>query len=169
MSKPINPDPHTSMSHVVSGLIVKRGSLSGLISHLQSELRQATADLRNVESSLRIFAPDLELPAQFLRPSDIPLPDIKGGTSRVILDALRGAGRPLSTGELTILVMKARGLPTENPNLTRMMTKRVGACLRHWKNTRAAVRSMPGPEQQNLWELALTEGAARELGSCKIS
>jgi len=153
MSKPINPDPNKGMSHVVSALITKRAQLAGRIDHVQTELRQLVVDLDNVEATLRIFDPDLEVPN--LVPRNVPaaLPAMKGDTGRIILNALRVAARPLTTNEVTEAVMKERGLDIDNPSLFRTMSKRVGACMRHWKNERGVIRSMPGPRQQHLWQI----------------
>jgi len=153
MSKPINPNPDKALPHVVTALIQKRGELAGRIDHLQSELRQAVVDMDNVEATLRIFAPDAELPG--LAPRTVPPsePAERGTTLRVILVALHEAARPLTTNELTEAVMKARGLEIDNARLFRTMSKRVGACLRNARSERGVIRSLPGPAQQHLWQI----------------
>lgn len=153
MGKPIAPKPEKALPHVVTALISKRSELAGRIEHLQAELRQAIVDLDNVEGALRIFAPDIEIPD--LAPRHVPhlLPMMKGEVSRVVLSTLQSAPRPLTTNEITEAFMRERGLAIDNPALFRIISKRVGACLRHWKNERGVVRSMPGPGQQHLWQI----------------
>ena len=141
------------MAHVVSALIVKRVTLSNDIGRLQQELRQAVADLDNIEATLRLFAPEETIPA--LRPAE-PLsapPSARGETARLVLGTLRDASRPLTTNELTEAVMQGRGLDLKNPSLFRLMSKRVGACLRNWKKDHGTIRSFAGPGQQHLWQL----------------
>jgi hypothetical protein len=47
-----------ALPHVVTALIAKRAELAGQIEHLQAEVKRATIALDNVESTLRLFAPD---------------------------------------------------------------------------------------------------------------
>lgn len=153
MSKPINPNPDKALPHVVTALIQKRAEIAGRIDHLQAELRQAVVDLDNVEATLRVFAPDAEIPD--LAPRNVPPgePAERGSTLKTIFAALHAAARPLTTNELTEAVMKARGLEIDNARLFRTMSKRVGACLRNAKNERGLIRALPGPGQQHLWQI----------------
>lgn len=73
--------------------------------------------------------------------------------SRIVLEALRDATRPLTTTEIALRVMKERGLDTNDTALARTMGKRVSACLRHREKKRGALRSMPGPGQVHMWEI----------------
>ena len=49
--------------HVISGLIRKRAEIAGQIESLQTQLRAAVVALDNVEATLRLFAPDIDLAA----------------------------------------------------------------------------------------------------------
>lgn len=142
-----------NLPHVVTALIAKRAELAGRIEHLQEDLRQAVIDLDNVEATLRIFAPEIEIPNLAARQVAPALPAMKGDTTRIVLSAIHAAERPPTTNELTEAVMRARGLDVENATLFRVMAKRVGACLRNLKNERGLVRSMPGPGQQHIWQI----------------
>lgn len=51
--------------------------------------------------------------------------------SRIILETLRETTPPLDTVALTHVVMKERGLDTNDDGMVPTMSKRVGACLRH--------------------------------------
>jgi hypothetical protein len=61
--------------------------------------------------------------------------------------------RPLSTEQVCLAVMKARGLDDNDRGLCRLMMRRTNANLKHWKLKRGLIRSMPGPGQQLLWEV----------------
>jgi len=139
--------------HVVTALVKKRAELAGMIEHTQGELKRLTVELDNVEATLRIFDPDIDLEA--IAPRRVPVAHhaFRGETSRILLETLRATTIPLTTAQLTRAVIKARGLDTADKRLTRTMSQRVGAALRHWEKKRGAVRSLSGPGQMNLWEL----------------
>lgn len=138
--------------HVITALIRKRAELAGQIEHLQGQLRQTVIALDNVEATLRVFDPAIDLGE--VAPRKVPTAHhaFRGEISRIVLEALRETTRPLSTLQLTERVMKERGLDTGNKVLIRTMNKRIGTCLRHWKN-RGALRSIRGAGQVHVWEL----------------
>jgi hypothetical protein len=141
-------------SHVVSALKEKRIQIASQIEDYREKMRQAVIALDHVEASLRIFDPDVDMGE--LGPRKVPqiLFDLKGDTGRIILETLRTATMPLSTAKVCEAVMKARGLDTDDRGLVRLMMKRTTANLMHWKRKRGLIRSMPGPGQQLLWEIA---------------
>jgi hypothetical protein len=47
--------------HVITGLIDKRNELAGRIGHLQDQLRRAIIDLDNVDATIHLFDPSIEL------------------------------------------------------------------------------------------------------------
>lgn len=143
--------PDKALPHVVTGLIAKRAELAGVIEHLQAKVRQATVELDHVEATLRIFQPDIDLMAIGVRPVPPAHHAFRGETSRIVLAAIREAGRPIDTTAITERVMQERGLDRNDAGLFRTMSKRVGACLRHWEKQRGAIRSMPGAGQVKLW------------------
>ena len=143
------------LPHVVTGLIEKRREIAGRIEHLQAQLRQAVADLDHIEAALRIVKPDLDLHEVMPRPVPPPHAAFKGEVSRMILDTLRQTQRPLSTRDLTLVVMRERGLNTEDRKLVRTMHVRTGAALAHWKR-RGYLQSMPAENLKGmrLWQIA---------------
>ena len=147
--------PDKALPHVVTGLIAKRAEIAGQIEHLQAELKAKVCELDHVEATLRIFDPEMDMAALGARKVPPAHHAFRGEVSRIILEALRTAGRPLSTTDLTERVMAERGLDRQDVALYRTMSKRVGACLRHWEKKRGAIRSMPGMGQVRLWEAAL--------------
>jgi hypothetical protein len=141
-------------THVVSALKAKRIQVASQIESLQGQLRRATIDLDHVEAALRLFDPDVDMAALAPRKVAPILYDTKGDTGRVILETLRTAMRPLTTAQVCEAVMLARGLDTNDKGLCRVMMRRTNANLKHWQRKRGLIRSMPGPGQQLLWEIA---------------
>ncbi len=62
--------------HVVTALVKKRAELAGLIEHLQSQVRESVLALDNVEATLRIFAPDIDLDE--IAPRQVPTTENTG-------------------------------------------------------------------------------------------
>jgi len=147
-------DDTKALPHVVTALIAKRAEVAGKIENLQGQLKQAVVDLDNVESTLRLFAPEIDMEAIGTRKVPPAHHAFRGEVSRIILEALRKTTIPLSTTDLTERVMKERGLDLNDVALRRTMGKRIGACLNHWRRVRHVVKSIPGPGQVNLWELS---------------
>ena len=143
------------LPHVVTGLIEKRREIAGRIEGLQAQMRQAVADLDHIEAALRIMKPDLDLEEVMPRPVPPPHAAFKGEVSRIVLDTLRQTTRPLTTRDVTLALMRARGLNTDDPKLVRIMIQRVGACLGHWQR-RGYLKSAPGPGIKGLyvWTIA---------------
>ena len=146
-------DDTKALPHVVTGLIAKRAEIAGEIENMQAQLKAKVIELDHVEACIRIFKPDIDV--EEIAPRKVPTAHhaFRGEVSRIILEALRTTTLPLSTGDLTERVMRERGLDVSDASLKRTMSRRVGACLNHWRRVRGIVKSMPGPGQQLLWEI----------------
>lgn len=138
--------------HVLTGLIAKRAEIAGKIEHLQDELRQLVIDLDNVDATIHIFDPTIELEEIKSRPVPPRHQAFKGEVTRIVLAALRNAKRPLTTAEISQRVMAERGLDTGNARLMKLIGKRTGACLRHWER-RGTARKKMGAGRFMQWEL----------------
>lgn len=116
-------------------------------------MKIAVCDLDHVESCIRLFVPDIDL-AEHGGPRPVPPPHaaFKGEVSRILLGALRTAGKPLSTQDLTRILMQERGLPHDDLKTRRTMLRRVGASMNSWKH-KQVVKSSPGPGQMLNWEI----------------
>lgn len=138
--------------HVLGGLIRKRKEIAGIIEDAQLRLRQAIIDLDNLDCAIRLFNPEIDL--EEIRPSPLPPRHsaYKGEMSRIILGALRDAGRPMTSKELVFQVMAERGLAVHDKRLVRLLTKRVGASLKHYKH-KGTLRATKGPGSYLLWEI----------------
>lgn len=139
--------------HVLNGLLTKRAELAGRINQLQHEMRQALIDLDSLDVAIRMFEPDIDL--EQVKPKPLPTrsPSFRGEVSRVVLSTLRKAGKPIPNHEITLAVMAARTLNPADKPLLRVLSKRVGACLRAQRKA-GLVRSVDGPNRILLWEIA---------------
>ncbi len=138
--------------HVVTALVKKRREIAGQIEHAESALRQLVIDLDNLDHTLRLFAPDIDL--EEIHPKPLPPRNqaFRGEVTRIVLTALRQSDGPLTTKDLVQRVMAERELNTADTRLARTMGKRVGATMRSLRS-RGLVQSKQGPGQYMLWEL----------------
>ncbi len=134
-------------SHVVSALISKRAEIAGQIEHFQSTLRQLIIDLDNLDATIRLFKPDIDL--EEIRPKPRHQA-YQGEVTRIVLETLRQSQKPLTAQEIAQHVMAARGLNTADKRLVRLIGKRVGACLRH-NRERGVVRSEQSEDRRLMW------------------
>jgi hypothetical protein len=138
--------------HVVTGLIAKRAELAGQIDHAQTRLRQLIIDLDNLDATIRLFVPDIDLAEIKPKPMPPRHAAFRGEISRVVLGTLRTATGPLSTHDIALHVMAERGLNTADKRLVRLVGKRVGACLRHYRSAKI-IRSERRPGLHMGWEI----------------
>jgi hypothetical protein len=73
--------------------------------------------------------------------------------SRVVLSLLRQAAEPMTSRDLALGLLISRALDKEDLKLLKLMTKRAGMALRTQRES-GAVRSLDGPGQFVLWEVA---------------
>ena len=139
-------------SHVVSALIRKRAGIAGRIEHTQTALRQLIIDLDNLDATIRLFKPDIDL--EEIRPKPLPPRHaaFRGEIARIVFAALRQSPGPLTAQQIAQHVMAERGLNTADKRLVRLVGKRVGSCLRHHR-AKGTLRSMQGKGPHLLWEI----------------
>lgn len=101
-----------AQSHVISGLVAKRGELAGKVEEIRRELDKAVDDLRTVENAIRIYDPNYDL--RTIRTKKVRHKnrffEKHGEASRFVLDVLREAGRPLSTLEVAEIAAARKGV-----------------------------------------------------------
>ena len=138
--------------HVVTALIRKRAEIAGRIEHTQTALRQFIIDLDNLDATIRLFKPDIDL--EEIQPKPFPPRHaaFKGEVSRVVFETLRQSNGPMTAQQLAQRLMAARGLNTADKRLVRTIGKRVGSCLRHHR-AKGTLRSMQGKGPHLLWEI----------------
>ncbi len=142
--------------HVISGLLRKRAAIAGELGAALDQVRQLTIDLDSVDSTLRLFQPDIELPEIKAKPLPPRHMAFKGEVTRLILDILREARTGLVSTEIAIRMMRYRGLNSNDTKLMRTVMKRVNAALRHMRKTGRIV-SERGPAKLLIWNLPNTE------------
>src|SRR3954454_14202036 len=96
----------------IGALVRKRAELAGLVERHRAELDAMTANLGHLDATLRLFDPEIRLDAirpKASRPAADPgRPEI---TTRMVLDALRRAGEPLSAKEIAARLLAEMGVP----------------------------------------------------------
>jgi hypothetical protein len=139
--------------HALNALLRKRAELTGLFEHHQAVARQMLIDIDNLDATIRMFAPDIDLADVKPKPLPPRHAAYKGEVARIVLGTLRDAKRPCSTQELTMHVMAERGMNTADKRLVKTVTKRVGACLRHHRG-KGPLRNAKGLGTRIAWEVA---------------
>lgn len=138
--------------HVLSGLMKKRGEIAGELEAAQATVRRLIIDLDAIDQTIRLFSPDIDL--EEIRPKPLPPRHAayRGEVARIIFGTLRDAHHPMTTGELAQHVMVERDLNSADKRLHRTVTRRVDACLRHYRN-KGVLQSAPGPGGRILWKI----------------
>jgi hypothetical protein len=77
----------------------------------------------------------------------------KGEVSRLVLNALRKSDKPLPVSELMLIVLSGRGLNPDDKPFMRVLSRRVGACLRNLRK-KGLVKMTRPPGSLGLWEIA---------------
>ena len=115
---------------MVGGLKEKRAELSGIIADLEKQINQHRANLVHVDAVLRLFAPDIApetiAPKAPRRRNEWFPP---GELSRMVLDVLRRASAPLSIRDITVEVMRRRGLDPHDVRTAELLRKLVNNAL----------------------------------------
>ena len=75
--------------HVVTALIRKRAEIAGQIEHTQTALRQLIIDLDNLDATIRLFKPDIDLEEIKPRPFPPRHAAFRGEIARIVFAALR--------------------------------------------------------------------------------
>lgn len=138
---------------VISGLLKKRGEIAGKIEAAQGQLQMLISDLDSLDVTIRIFKPDIDLAE--VKPKPLPPRHhaFKGEVTRIAMDTLRNAQRPVSAQEIAVNIIAARGLNAADKPILKLITKRVGSCLRHWRQ-KGMVQNAEGSGPLKLWEIA---------------
>jgi hypothetical protein len=111
------------------GLIRKRAELAADIQRLQQEIANRVADLRAIETAIRIFDPNVDyedLPVRRIPPAYAAF---RGEMARAILGFLRDAPKGLTTHEVTSMLMAHRHLDANDPRAFKLINKRTGHSL----------------------------------------
>jgi hypothetical protein len=126
----------------VSMLTKKRDKIRDIIAMYEAKLNQAQADLAHVNAALRLFAATGE-PEDFPPYVDLNRVFRRGETTQFCLKTLREEG-PLDTRQLTVRLMKAKGLDAGDKVLCQTIALRVVQTLR----VRARRKLIDGSERR---------------------
>jgi hypothetical protein len=139
-----------SNKYALAALKERRAAIAGEISSLESRLRYLRQMIEHVDGALRLFSPSLDPGAI---PEKKPYLRVKlfnaGELNRLILNALRKAGKPLSTGEVTAAIIQEVG---HGPEAQRGMANRVRANLCYLHRERGLVKK-EGDRTSAKWSL----------------
>jgi hypothetical protein len=137
-------------STATAALIRKRAELAGRIEHARSELDVMLADLAALDTTLRLFDPEIRL-AQ-IKPK--PYPPVRGCSTpgmrvRDVLGCLRETGRPMTSAEIAKRLLGARG---RDKRMLLRAGEIVGAALRKLRARGVVTAERPGKQVE--WRLA---------------
>jgi hypothetical protein len=117
-------------SHVLSGLVAKRGELAGEAERCRRELHRLADEQRHLDATIRLFAPDYDLGRirpRKRRPGHHWFGP--GECQRLVLEVLRDAAGPLSDQGVTVAVAARKGLQ-DHPEAFAALQKTILAVLR---------------------------------------
>ena len=138
--------------HVLSGLIAKRAELAGQIEQMQRDMRELVATVGHIDAAIRAFDPEVEI--DDIKPKLPPrFQAFKGEVSRLVLNALRKSAKPLPVSDLTLIVAAGRGINPDDKLFMRVLSRRVGACLRNLRKKKLVAMTRP-PGSLGLWQIA---------------
>jgi hypothetical protein len=112
-----------------AGLIRRRASLTSEIQELQRSIAAKVADLRALETTMRLFDPQIDL--QGLPQGRIPpaYAAFRGEMARLCLSLLRGAEDGLTTHDINVAIMVDRCMDQNDPRARRLIHKRTQHAL----------------------------------------
>ena len=139
--------------HVVAALRAKRAEISGYIHDLEKKVATWRARLAHIDSSIKIFSPEIDpdaiRPRRTYRRSGYFR---KGEFAKLCLDQLRKAnGKPLTTAEIVTNILGHKGLPND-PALFASLNERALVYLRQQRK-RGSI-SKAGTSRDAQWTLA---------------
>ncbi len=111
--------------NLLFGLIRKRAEITAQVKALQMQLRQLIMDADNLDGSIRIFDPDIDLAN--IRPRTVPRAHVAfmGEVKRTTLSALRETGLALTIKDIALRIMTERKLTVSDARLVRLIEKKV--------------------------------------------
>jgi hypothetical protein len=138
--------------HVLGGLVRKRAEIAGQIEHTQAALRKLVMGLDSIDAAIRLFDPNADI--QAIQPRQYPPRHaaFRGEMMRHVMGCLRLASGPITTRDIALVVMKARGLNPDDLEMLVIIRKRVGACV--WKlKQQGVVEEVAGVGDLKEWRL----------------
>jgi hypothetical protein len=140
----------SSNQYALCALRERRAELAGEITQLESRLRHLRESLIHLDGSLKLFAPDYDpTTARAKRPYKRVKLFGAGKLNRLVLDALRKGGKPMTTGEIVDSIVATLQY---GPDAAKGMKNRVRANLTYLcKFSGTVVKE--GERETAVWEL----------------
>jgi hypothetical protein len=138
--------------NVLAALLTKHAEITGQIERAQSELHKLMIALDNIEGTIWLFDPAIDLKTVKAKRLPTRHQAYRGEVARIVLGTLRKARGPIPAREIVAEVFAVRGLSAVDRALYRVITKRIGACLRKYRQ-KGIVVSSAGPHGAALWTL----------------
>jgi hypothetical protein len=96
---------------ILSGLVKLHADLGGRILANRKEATKLTSDMKHIEAVIRMFEPGYDVRRIAVRRRNRKNPWFKRGTLfRAALDVLRRADGPLTTREIAVAMLRAKGV-----------------------------------------------------------
>jgi hypothetical protein len=132
--------------------MAKRAEIAGQIEMMQREMRELVATIGHIDAAIRVFDPDTEI--DDIKPRLPPrFQAFKGEVSRLVLNALRKSEKPIPVSDLTLIVAAGRGINPDDKPFMRVVSRRVGACLRNLRKKKLVAMTRPAGSL-GLWQIA---------------
>jgi hypothetical protein len=125
-----------SEPHVIGALRNKRAELAGVVVQLERQLSRQRADLTHLDATLRLFDPTIRLSE--IRPRRPYARNTwfrHGECLRLIYDALREAGQPVTTRDLSERIMQIKAIPAAEARTRDLVQRTLLASLNRAKDT----------------------------------
>lgn len=139
--------------NVINGLLRRRQQVSDQLELVQSQMRQLVLDLDALDSTLRLFKPDVEIGMVRIKPIPRRHAAVRHESSRLVFTILRESAEPMTTRAIVRAIMKARGMNTADHAMVATMVLRLASTLRKLKNRgKLVVDDQAGKNRR--WRLA---------------
>ena len=125
-----------SEPHVIGALRNKRAELAGVVMQLERQLSGQRADLAHLDATLRLFDPTIRLTE--IRPRRRYVRNTwfrHGECLRLIYDALREAGQPVTTRDLCNRIMRIKAISDAEARSRELVQRTLLGSLNRAKDT----------------------------------
>lgn len=141
-------------TYALSALRHKRARLAGEIEATERTLAKRREELAAIDATLRLFHPDAD-PSHItsIRPVWRGIYFRQGERPRLCLDALRDAGKPLPTAQITAYVMRAKGMDAADRKLRAAVHGHIHRAMSRLAVQGRVRRILSEPPSETWWEL----------------
>ncbi len=141
-----------AQSHVVSGLVAKRGEITGQLESYQAEIKRLHAALSHLDCTIKLFAPEVDLrkvKSRVKRKRNQYF--AQGEAQRMTLETMRDAKGLLCSREITDALMQRKDIAPDAAVAARIQ-KNILAVL-HRLEKKKAVKKVARDGEPLKWKL----------------